>query len=147
MLVKLISQLNFNSVHRRLQVRPSYTYMDAPSLQGLSFAAGEQEKIAVIHPAFSFRLDTASALMEYAGWLLYKFASSRLVVHVRFDQPRSDLSCHQRSIAQATCGRKCSPPNYDIAAAMCCGSYALREDNSAQASRAFLLAMATAATL
>ena len=43
--------------------------------------------------------------MECAGWLLYNSASSKLVVHARFDQPRSYLSCHQRSIAKATCGR------------------------------------------
>jgi len=42
--------------------------------------------------------------MECAGWLLYNSASSKLVIHARFDQPRSYLSCHQRSIAKATCG-------------------------------------------
>jgi pimeloyl-ACP methyl ester carboxylesterase len=40
--------------------------------------------------------------MECAGWLLINASSSRLVIHVRFDQPRSYLSCHQRSIAKAT---------------------------------------------
>lgn len=42
--------------------------------------------------------------MEFAGWFLNNSASSKLVIHVRFDQPRSYLFCHQRSIAQATCG-------------------------------------------
>src|SRR6185369_10881283 len=45
----------------------------------------------------------ASALMECAGWLLNKTASSKLGISVRFDQPRSYLYCHQRSIAKATC--------------------------------------------
>lgn len=45
----------------------------------------------------------ASALMECAGWFLNNAASSKLVIHARFDQPRSYLSCHQRSIAKATC--------------------------------------------
>jgi hypothetical protein len=77
--------------------------MDAPSLQGFLTFSGEQEKVADIHPAF--RRVSASALMECAGWLLNKAASSKLVIPVRFDQPRSYLSCHQCSIAYATCGR------------------------------------------
>lgn len=98
--------------------------------------------------------ERASALMECAGWLLYKSASSKLEVHVRFDQPRSYLSCHQRSIAKATCGGYFLPladgrrlTRYVVTWRTCPLSYALPEDSSAQARRAFLLAMATAATL
>lgn len=100
------NRIKINSV--KPQPKQPYTYMDAPSLQGLSLAGGEQEKIAVIHPAFSF-----SALTRLRpSWNTLAGSSTTLrarglVVYVRFDQPRSDLSCHQQSIAQATCGRKC----------------------------------------
>lgn len=71
--------------------------MDAPSLQGFLSFSVEQEKVADIHPAF--RRVSASALMECAGWLLNKSASSKLTVHVRFDQPRSYLQ-PDRSLAE-----------------------------------------------
>ena len=78
-----------------------WIYMDAPSLQGaLTLLASRRRLQTYIRPSDG---QCASALMECAGWLLNNAASSRLVIHARFDQPRSYLSCHQRSIAKATC--------------------------------------------
>ena len=45
------------------------------------------------------------SLMEYAGWILSKIArSNRRFAHVRFFQPRSDLSRHHVMIACAILG-------------------------------------------
>ena len=78
-------------------------YMDAPSLQGyVTLLASRRRLQTYIRPSDA---RSASALMECAGWLLNKTASSKLVISVRFDQPRSYLYCHQRSIAIATCER------------------------------------------
>jgi hypothetical protein len=82
-------------------------YMDAPGLQGFSYVAGEQDEVADIHPAFSHAF-SASALMECAGWFLNNSSSSGLEAPIRFAQPRSYLSSHQRSIANATCGKNLS---------------------------------------
>jgi hypothetical protein len=79
---------------------PRWIDMDAPSLQGsLSLAAVRKRLQTYIRPSDA---PSASALMECAGWFLYNSASSKLVIHARFDQPRSYLSCHQRSSAKAT---------------------------------------------
>lgn len=75
--------------------------MDAPSLQGyVTLLASRRRLQTYIRPSDA---RSASALMECAGWLLNKTASSKLVISVRFDQPRSYLYCHQRSISLATC--------------------------------------------
>lgn len=75
--------------------------MDAPSLQGfLTFLVTRIRLQTYIRPSDA---QCALALMEYAGWNLNNSASSKLVIHVRFNQPRSYLSSHQRLIAQATC--------------------------------------------
>src|SRR2546423_1071475 len=68
--------------------------MDAPQFARPSHVKGNQERVADIHPTFS--RGGASALMECAGWFLNNAASSKLVIHARFDQPRSYLFCHQR---------------------------------------------------
>lgn len=83
-----------------------WTYMDAPRLQGSRALLANRRRLqSYIRPSVA---RGASALMEYAGWVLYKSSSSKLAVHVRFDQPRSYLCCHQRSIAKATCGSSSS---------------------------------------
>jgi len=123
-----------------------------PSLQGLCHIVGEKEKIADIHPAF--RRTKRFGPDECAGWFLYKSASSKLVIHARFDQPGPTcLAINDRLPKQPLeeiCGVVptfgCSA-SYATSFDSCIGSYTFPEDSSAQAMRAFLLAMATAAML
>jgi hypothetical protein len=78
-----------------------------PRFARLSYVAGEQDEVADIHPAFSHAF-SASALMECAGRFLNNSSSSGLEAPIRFAQPRSYLSSHQRLIANATCGKSLS---------------------------------------
>jgi hypothetical protein len=127
-----------------------WIYMDARSLQGTRAQTASRKRLQkYIRPSDAL---SASALMECAGWFLNNAASLKLVIHATFDQPRSHLSCHQRSIAKATC-RSSSFQDGIRRRRLCLGcrdmtrliGVARRE--KCQASRAFLLAIATAAML